>query len=78
MLMILMEWVTRLKKSSNVETYTAVQLKQKYGDYQGNKSIEEALKAKEHAFKGGAKNNSDLTCFSHVAMKLLILQQNRS
>ena len=58
--------VTRAEKINNVETYTAVQLKQKYGDYQGNKSIEEALKAKEHAFKGGAKNNSDLTCFSHI------------
>ena len=30
------------------------------------KSYEEALKAKEHAFKGGAKNNNDLICFSHA------------
>ena len=58
--------VTRSEKINNVETYTAVQIKQKYGDYLGNKSVEEALKAKEHAFKGGAKNNNDLTCFSHA------------
>ena len=58
--------VTRSEKINNVETYTAVQIKQKYGDYQGNKSYEEALKAKEHAFKGGAKKNNDLICFSHA------------
>ena len=58
--------VTRSEKINNVETYTAVQIKQQYGDYQGNKSYEEALKAKEHAFKGGAKNNNDLICFSHA------------
>ena len=39
--------VTRSEKINNVETYTAVQIKQQYGDYQGNKSYEEALKAKE-------------------------------
>ena len=58
--------VTRSEKVNNVETYTAVQIKQQYGDYQGDKSYEEALKAKEHAFKGGAKNNNDLICFSHA------------
>ena len=35
MLMILTEKVTRSEKINNVETYTAVQIKQQYGDYQG-------------------------------------------
>lgn len=58
--------ISRKDKINNVETYTAVQIKQKFGDYQGNQAIEEALKAKEHAFKGGALNNKELLCFSHV------------
>ena len=61
-----LEVVSRSDSVGNKERYTAIQLEEKYGKYQGNKSIDQALKAKDHAFKGDLLSHDELMCFSNA------------